>query len=67
MELRSPCKMQADGVVRVHVAHLKAAVVMFRRTILSRASLYTAFVITLGFHARLDLQHPAIALAQTQK
>jgi len=65
MKLRYPCKMQTDRVVRIHAAHRKAAVVMFRRTILSRASLYTAFVITLGFHARLDLQHPAIALAQS--
>ena len=37
-------------------ANLKAAVVMLRRIILSKASLYTAFVMTLGFHTRRVLQ-----------
>ena len=48
------CALTGDAMF---TAHLRAAVVMFRRTILSRASLYTALVMTLGFHTRLDLQH----------
>ena len=41
---------------KILATHLRAAVVIFRRTILSRASLYTALVMTFGFHTRLDLQ-----------
>ncbi len=53
--LSSDVGAHASQGLKSCIAHLRAAVVMFRRTILSRASLYTALVITLGFHTRLDL------------